>query len=139
MIDVQEKVHDNFSLEFKIGFITNKKPEDINEFKINTWIFLPNSLDINRSTYSKDDFYKDVKNNLRLITPVYSLNEILTEGRGPLPRLSKAINSLIENPADEIMTESYIYQVKMFVSILKSALRRNVKEISAGAESEVIE
>lgn len=139
MIDIQEKVHDNFSLEFKIGFITDKNPEDINEFKINTWIFLPNSLDINRSTYSKEDFYKDVKNNLRLITPVYTLKEILTEGRGPLPRLNKAIHSLIDNPTDEIITESYIYQVKMFVSILKSALRRNVQEINARAEDAIIE
>lgn len=138
MIDIQEKVHDNFSLEFKIGFITNKKPEDINEFKINTWVFVPNSLDINRSTYTKVDFYKDVKNNLRLITPVYTLKEILTEGRGPLPRLEKALEALNEEPVDEVKIESYIYQVKMFVSIMKSALRRNVQDIDNRADDEVI-
>ena len=65
MIDTEVKVHDNFALEFKIGFITDQHQKDINEFRINTWIFLPNSLDINRSTYKKEDFYRDVKNNLR--------------------------------------------------------------------------
>ncbi|NDV78392.1 hypothetical protein [Dysgonomonas sp. 511] len=129
MIDTEVKVHDNFALEFKIGFITNNKEEDVNEFKINTWIFVPNSLDINRSTYSKGDFYKDVKNNLRLITPVYSLEEILKAGRGPIPRLQKAIDSLVANPSDEIEVESYIYQVKMLVCIVKSALRRHVQLI----------
>lgn len=138
MIDIQEKVHDNFSLEFKIGFITNKNTEDINEFRINTWIFVPNSLDINRSTYTKESFYKDVKNNLRLITPVYTLKEILTEGRGPLPRLQKALEALLEEPLDEIKIESYIYQVKMFVSIMKSALRRNVQDINNASEDQII-
>lgn len=138
MIDIQEKIHDNFSIEFKIGFITNKKPEDINEFKINTWIFVPNSLDINRSSYKKEDFYKDVKNNLRLITPVYTLKEILTEGRGPLPRLQKALDALNEESVDEVKIESYIYQVKMFVSIMKSALRRNVQDINNRADDQVI-
>lgn len=138
MIDTQVKVHDNFSLEFKIGFITNTEPEDINDFRINTWLFVPNSLDINRSTYKKADFYKDVKNNIRLITPVYSLEEILKEGRGPLPRLQKALDTLAVNPADEVVTESFSYQVKMFVCIMKSALRRHVQLISSSTSDEKI-
>lgn len=138
MIDIQVKVHDNFSLEFKIGFITNTNPRDINDFKINTWIFIPNSLDINRSTYDKADFYKDVKNNIRLITPVYSLEEILKEGRGPLPRLQKALDTLAINPSDEIATESFSYQVKMFVCIMKSALRRYVQLMSSTSDDESI-
>jgi len=129
MIDTQVKIHDNFSLEFKIGFITDKNSKDVNEFKINTWIFLPNSIDINRATYKKSDFYRDVKNNIRLITPVYSLQEILKAGRGPLPRLQKAIDALVLDPADEVKTESFVYQVKMFVCIVKSALRRHVEII----------
>lgn len=128
MIDIQVKVHDNFALEFKTGFITNKNNiQDINQFRINTWIFVSNSLDINRSTYKKFDFYRDVKTNIRLITPVYSLDEILKAGRGPLPRLQKALDSLAIDPTDEVKTEDFAYQVKMFVCIMKSALRRHVK------------
>ncbi|MDR1717376.1 MAG: hypothetical protein LBS20_16205 [Prevotella sp.] len=138
MIDTEVKVHDNFSLEFKIGFITNKNTKDVNDFKINTWLFLPNSLDINRSTYKKSDFYRDVKNNIRLITPIYSLAEILKAGRGPLPRLQKALDDLAVNPADEIRSESFVYQVKMFVCILKSALRRHVQIIKNTATDEKI-
>ncbi|GAB6123031.1 hypothetical protein [Dysgonomonas termitidis] len=138
MIDTEVKVHDNFSLEFKIGFITNKNTKDVNDFKINTWLFLPNSLDINRSTYKKSDFYRDVKNNIRLITPIYSLAEILKAGRGPLPRLQKALDDLAVNSADEVKSESFVYQVKMFVCILKSALRRHVQIIKNTATDEKI-
>lgn len=138
MIDTEVKVHDNFALEFKIGFITDQHQKDINEFRINTWIFLPNSLDINRSTYKKEDFYRDVKNNLRLITPVYSLEEILKAGRGPLPRLQKALDDLAVDPNNEDLTESFSYQIKMFVCIVKSALRRHVQIIGSTATDEKI-
>ncbi|MDR0824839.1 MAG: hypothetical protein LBN74_07060 [Prevotella sp.] len=138
MIDTEVKIHDNFALEFKIGFITDKNPKDLNEFRINTWMFVPNSLDINRSTYKKADFYKDVKNNIRLITPVYSLEEILKTGRGPLPRLRKALDALMASPADEAITESFVYQVKMFVCIMKSALRRHVQIIAGTLSDETI-
>lgn len=126
MIDIQVNTHDKFALEFKIGFITNHNKKDINEFNVNTWIFVPNSLDINRTTYSKETFYKDVKNHIRLITPIYSLEEILKEGRGPLPRLQKAIESLLNDPTNPDKTESYVYQIKMLLCIVKSALRREL-------------
>jgi hypothetical protein len=139
MIDTEVKVHDNFSLEFKIGFIPDKDNlKDVNQFRINSWIFVPNSLDINRSTYKKTDFYRDVKTNIRLITPVYSLEEILKAGRGPLPRLQKAMDDLVIDPADEIKTESFVYQVKMFVCIVKSALRRHVQIIQNTSTDEKI-
>ncbi|MDU1891862.1 MAG: hypothetical protein E6767_14335 [Dysgonomonas sp.] len=137
MIDTEVKVHDNFSLEFKIGFIPGKNTKDISEFHINTWLFIPNSLDINRSTYKKADFYRDVKTNIRLITPIYSLDEILKAGRGPIPRLQKALDALAINPADEIVTESFVYQVKMLVCIVKSALRRHVHIVNEAPEDAI--
>lgn len=130
MINIETKQHDKFSLEFKIGATLNQESkEDLNEFMVNTWLFVPSSLDINRTTYSKAQFYKDVKTNIRLITPIYSLKEILTEGRGPFPRLSKAIDKLFDHPLDEIVTEHYSYQVKMLMCIVKSALRREADTI----------
>ncbi len=45
MIDIKAKIHDKFSVEFKVGFVADG--ERGNDFAINTWIFLPNSLDIN--------------------------------------------------------------------------------------------
>jgi len=128
MINTRIKIHDKFSVEFKTGFFTSEKEKDLNKFKINTWIFVPNGLDINRYTYTKEQFYSDIKTNVRLITPIYSLQDILKEGKGPFPRLERAIQSLSDN-ADEINTENYIYQIKMLLCILKSALREGSTKI----------
>ncbi len=128
MIDIKVKIHDKFSFEFKISFIATRKTkdDDKNEFSINTWLFVPNSLDINRSTYSKDRFYRDVKSNIRLITPVYSLKEIYMGDDCPVTRLKTAFYALSENPQEAQISEDYTYQIKMFASIFKSASRDRV-------------
>ena len=129
MIDTQVRIHDKFSVEFKIGFFTSEnKKEDVNKFKINTWIFVPNGLDINRHTYNDERFYSDVKSYVRLITPIYSLKEILTEGRGPFPRLEKSIEEYLAKPNEE-NAEHYTYQIKMLLCIVKSALRNRSYKI----------
>ena len=69
MIDENVKIHDQFSLEMKVGFVAKQK-QKINNFAFNVWMFIPNSLDINRFTYTKDDFYKDLTSHIRLITPM---------------------------------------------------------------------
>lgn len=135
MINVELKLHDKFSIEIKSGISistpdnpdkSNSKDGDKNEFTINTWVFLPPSININRNTYVKDDFYKDVKTNLRLITPIYSLKDIITEGKGPFARLDKALKELQNNPTDDVLKEHFQYQIKMLMCILQSALRREI-------------
>lgn len=138
MIDIRVRKHDDYSVEFKIGFITDNKLRDINEFRINTWIFVPNGLDINRDTYSKREFYRDTKTNLRLITPIYKLQDILLENRGPFPRLQKAITTLTAGQSDSEEIESYTYQIKMLLCIVKSALRSEVLGIQGEQDEENI-
>lgn len=133
MINTVVNIHDKFSVEFKIGFFTSKEGKEAEQFKINTWIFTPNGLDINRYTYSKEQFYSDIKANVRLITPIYSLGEILDHEHGPFVPLKAAIDQLIENPNEET-EEDYVYHTKMLPCILKSALREHANAIFALTE-----
>lgn len=126
MIDIQVKLHDKYSVEFKVGYQVDREKE-VNEFKMNTWFFVPHSLDINASTYAKEAFYRDVRSNVRLITPVYTLEEIVRGEWTPFIFLEEAFQHL----AGEVTRESlatYEYQIKMFASIFKSALRNKVNE-----------
>ena len=55
MISIQAKKHDNFSVEFKFGF--NCTPDGVkDDFAVNAWIFVPNSLDITPENYGKNQF-----------------------------------------------------------------------------------
>ncbi|HJF72186.1 MAG TPA: hypothetical protein K8V05_15660 [Butyricimonas virosa] len=121
MIEIQAKIHDKFSVEFKVGFITRKRLA-ISDFVMNTWIFVPHSLDINPMTYDKTRFYRDIKSNVRLVTPVYLLRDLATTNTLPFQELEKSFRQLSSTPT-RTATAEYESQIKMFASILKSALR----------------
>lgn len=128
MISINAKKHDNFSVEFKFGF--NCTDDGIrDDFSVNAWIFVPNSLDINSENYGKKQFYRDVKSNVRLITPVYLLRDIAQDQSQPLTLLRNALERVVQNPVHE--REVYEYHLKMFAAIFKSALRDQVQHMQA--------
>lgn len=137
MIEIQSKIHDKFSVEFKVGFLVGDQLSK-NDFQVNTWIFIPNSLDINPLTYDKDRFYRDIRSNVRLITPIYTLHELADEESLPFCSLKTACLNLKQNPSATDQTE-YEAQIKMYVSILKSSLRDFVRAVKIHSTEESID
>lgn len=121
MIDIKTKIHDKFAIEFKVGFVTRRKTEK-NDFSVAMWIFLPDSLDINSDTYSKDEFYRDVKTNVRLITPTFLLRDITGGHAIPFHNVQRAAKAMSED-ASPANCKDFIYQCRMFAAIVKSSLR----------------
>jgi len=121
MIEENIKIHNKLSFELKLGYTARKK-KAVSLFSVNTWIFIPNSLDVNHNTYEKKDFYRDLKSNIRLITPTFLLRDIAAGKLSPLLKLEKAIKQLTSEPTRSNIAE-YEHHIKMFLSILKSALR----------------
>lgn len=133
MINVNTKIHDKFSIEFKVGF-TGSEKDQLNDFSVNTWIFVPYSLDINRSTYGKEQFYHDVKSNIRLITPKYSLAGMAQSDSNPIRFVRSACQRLQVQHSDENLTECD-FQLRIFAAIFKSALRNECKALLASPPS----
>ena len=117
MIDIQTKIHDKFSIEFKVGFSGREDVKD-EHFDVNTWIFVPNGLDINKNTYSKDRFYTDMKSNVRLITPSFALKDIVGEEAVPYRNLKQAVTDVVADPSPAHRSE-FEFQLKLFGSIFK--------------------
>ncbi len=130
MIDLATKIHDKFTLEFKVGFSTNEAPktEKFQDYVMNMWIFVPNSLDINAAKYGKDDFYRDLKSDVRLITPSFGLHELAGDEE-LLPNKSLISNfaNLSIAPND---TQDFFHTVKMYCAIAKSAFRDECVTVS---------
>jgi hypothetical protein len=127
MIEDLVKIHDKFSAEIKLRFNARKK-QKINDFSVNTWIFVPSGLDINRHTYDKAHFYRDMKSNIRLVTPVYILRDIAEGDISPFNQLSGAFEKLASQPSRTHLA-AYEYHIKMFLTILKSSLRDEIAHI----------
>ncbi|MCI6549911.1 MAG: hypothetical protein MR450_03505 [Prevotella sp.] len=127
MIEINPKIHDRFTLEFKVGFVTEDDKSD-NDFQMNTWIYTPDTLDVNRYTYSKDSFYRDTRSYLRFITPSYTLKELSDEYILPYKRLRKVCFNVMDDQSDT-NRKAYETEVKMFASIVKSSIRDGYVEI----------
>ena len=123
MIELNTKIHDKFTIEFKVGFNTSAaiKPMKYSDFVLNTWIFVPNSLDINAAKYSKEDFYRDLKSVVRLITPSYELHALANDEQ-LLPNQSLVSNfdEMLGNPEE---SQDLFHIIKMYCAIAKSATR----------------
>ena len=129
MISIQAKQHDNFSVEFKFGY--NCIEDGVKDkFSVNAWIFVPNSLDINPENYGKKQFYRDIKSNIRLITPVYLLRDIAQDTSLPLVSLKKSLQNVVSTPSTSSLN-AYEYHLKMFAAIFKSALRDHVAHLTS--------
>ena len=120
MIELIAKEHDDFSVEFKFAF-EDDGHEGKDEFAVNAWMFLPASLGLDPDNYGKSLFYRDIRSNVRLITPDFSLEEIDSEDSPLFSQLRRAVDALRrKEPGAE---EKYEYHIKMFAAIFKSAVR----------------
>lgn len=133
MIAIQAKKHDNSSVEFKLGFNCTENG-NTDEFTVNAWIFVPNSLDINPENYGKKQFYRDIKSNIRLITPVFLLSEIVQEDSLPMKSLREAMEKVTHN-CSQVDMDQYEYHLKMFAAIFKSSLRNHSLHLRSSYEN----
>lgn len=132
MIQVKTSIHDRFSVEFKINF--SGKEQQHRLFKMNSWLFVPSSLNINASTYSKEQFYQDVKSNVRLKTPQFTLQQLADAEALTVRNLSDAVQKYAETPTSACM-QDLEFHIKMYVAIYKSALRDETKALQTLRES----
>ena len=121
MLDIQGKIHDRYTLEFKVGYSRYSPSAAVSDFMMDTWIFIPDSLYINAKTYPKSNFYRDLGFGAPDYAGLY-FEEVADEEALPLSRLQMCCRELAEEPSEE-HEKTYEHQIKMFGSITRSALR----------------
>lgn len=135
-IELEEDIihlRDNLQFELKSEFeLTSKNKSDV--FTQEFYIFIPQSLQINAQTYSKDQFYTDETNLIRYKTPMFSFDEILNPAnlRSPLNRLQ----SLAEKIPFQTQQESITEEGKLFGNIFRSTLRDEIADIIQGLKKD---
>ncbi|HEY8209022.1 MAG TPA: hypothetical protein VIG99_16135 [Myxococcaceae bacterium] len=111
-------VHDRKQFEMKLEY--QPAPKDASSrYLIETFFFLPASLNIDQDTYPRASFYTDIHNYIRLKTPVMSFPEMLSDANSPLVKLERRLESGRLEPQSEL-----IHEAKMLSCIFRAALRR---------------
>lgn len=125
MIGISSKIHDRNTLEFKIGYQVPEGTE-YSDFEMSTWIYIPEALDVNRHTYPRENFYRDMLSYMRLKTPVYPLEMLAHSAELPYQLLEKACKTIVSQPTKHHQ-EEYEKEIKSYASIYKSSLRDTCK------------
>ncbi len=91
------------------------------------YFFIPNALQINEQTYTREQFYRDQTIMIRYKTPEFTFKEILDLAnlKSPLARIVALKN---KEPTAE-NKKSLKYDLKLLANIVRSALRRRIKEL----------
>ncbi len=136
-MEIPEKsvqMHDKYQVEVKFTYPVDTSHEML-DYKVETYMFIPNNLCINKATYSKDEFYSDIQKYIRFKTPVMHLREMNGAEKSPLARLESSIRKLLASMGDDLAEQEYFDSVKIFCSMFKSALRDEEIFIEKSAES----
>ena len=71
LIDSKVEVHDRKQFELKLEYQpSGTDPQS--QYLVETLLFIPKSLNIDEVTWSREQFYRDLHNYVRLKTPVLS-------------------------------------------------------------------
>jgi len=106
-------IHDIYQFEIKLEY-NLARLQETNNYKIETFFFIPHSLQINQNTYPKEEFYKDLQNYIRFKTPSYSLKLLLD------PAFDKSPFFVIRDNFNKIKLEKdYKKRIRLFKGCIK--------------------
>lgn len=124
LIEGDIHLRDKFQFELKSEYLPHPSLER-NTYTLEFFFFIPAALQINRDTYTKEQFYYDQTNFIRLKTPGLSFQELIdaSQERSPLHRIKVLYQST--SPVDE---ERVIEELKLYANIVRSAIRNRVRD-----------
>jgi len=126
MLDTIEqavKPHDRYQVEVKLDY--ELLGEKSTRYEVSTYIFVPNRLGINPSTYARTDFYRDIQNYIRFKTPELLLREFCDHSDSPLTSIERMVAG--ENwHSDPEIRKALINNLKFLAAMLKTSIREHV-------------
>ncbi len=127
MIKSSIKIHDKYSVVIDTTYDKALKRKK-SKYTCITYLFFPNTLNINDKTYPGTKFYNDVRLFIKYDRPDHKFSELFGSNNSPLTRLEKSTDKLIKkNSIKDISL--YEEQVKMFASIFCILLAEQTDEI----------
>jgi hypothetical protein len=113
------KVHDKFQVELKLEYLPGGLEA---QYKVRSWLFVPQQLEVSPRTYSREDWYRDVRSYLRYKTPTAPLEDLADFSAPACKRLAEKVEAVFHGREPEapalLRTE-----VRLFGCIVKAALR----------------
>lgn len=123
--------HDQYQFEVKLGYELKPHHEQ-DHYRVETFFFLPENLDVNEGTYSKGQFYRDLLLYIRFRTPDFTLHSLADPqtDRSPLNRIPVRLETYLQSPSDR-NAHALDYELRLLGCVFKNAVRVEGRELAA--------
>lgn len=127
MIKSKIKIHDKFSVVIDVTYDKVFKRKK-SKYTTLTYLFFPDTLNINSKTYPSTKFYNDVRLFLKYDTPNYTINDIHEGENSLLKNLYKSTGKYLKIRTDKNHSR-FKNQIKMFAATFSSLLRHETDSL----------
>ena len=125
MLKKSIEIHDKFSAVIEVAYdILSKKK--VSEYTTITYIFFPNTLNINESKYPKTKFYNDVRLFLKYDINYTNLDELSNGKKSLLKKTVEKTETYIQNK-DEKNRLLFEQHIKMLASTYNNLLKQETQ------------
>ena len=121
-------IHDRYQAEVNVNYSLMESESLRHEYEIETYIFAPKSLGVNRHTFSKSNFYKSIQNFIRLKASSVLLEDLTGFGRDYLGQIKSAIIKYEEDDREVNFTQ-LSQNLKLFCCSFESSLRKRRRKV----------
>lgn len=135
MIKESLKVHGKRQFEIKQKVLFPRKAKEI-RYQVETFFFLPSSLQINPDLYTASSFQRSLKNYIRLRPPTIKLSSLPAKD-GALDIFRQWMEQL--NPQEPPSLDEYENRLKRYALTYKRTIRLNVKMVNQNLQRQTPE
>ncbi len=126
MLENSIKAQNKFQLEINQSFSPPKNSRN-KSYQIDTFIFLPKTLNINETTYSSCDFYKEVKNYIRLKSPI-TLIDHPQKHKAYIEKIKFNLTQL-QMETNALTIEHFEHSLYLFCCSFEKLLASNIRKL----------
>jgi hypothetical protein len=120
-MQVDLHIHDRYQVELKCNYSLPHNCRT-SAYELDLYLFAPENLNVNRTTYPKQQFYKDLQSRICLQPPIVPLHQLIDDNTNPLKTLRARIELIAQQPQQKPPPD-YEVQVKMFCGLARNAIR----------------
>jgi len=128
MIQIRIKKHSSQSLQLKLDFPSVSFLQKKNNYGMDMFLFLPQTLGVNKHNYTTYDFYKSLKSYIRLSTPAVDFNDVISDSSVVWDNFSHEIREAQSLPESKI-GNILINNIKRHAVIVKESIQQEIKRI----------
>jgi hypothetical protein len=129
-LSAQIEVHDRQQLELRLHYVVGGAAER-QRYTVDTYLFVPRNVGVNRGNYSRDQFYADVTSLMRLDAEPLPLDLLadVSYPSSPLHALAKAVVDFRASPRPP-PSRPVVIHVKLYANLFVFAIKSELKKLT---------